>query len=169
MTRRIFLISLVSVAVLASGLLLWRTRTKSVPDVGVPMNAGYIVSAEEERRLAGLANAGDRAAAFTLAEAFSFGTPDYKKHRFCLQRAAELGHVAAEYNFGYLLWHENRFTEARRWLLTALDHAKQTGDTLTEDLATGVLAQLPSTDPAAPAPDPLLVPTNASPDWPAPK
>jgi hypothetical protein len=169
MTRRILIISLVSLAVLASGLLLWRTRTTSAPDVGVPMNAGYIVSAEEERRLAGLANAGDRAAAFTLAEAFSIGTPDYKKHRFWLQRAAELGHVDAEYNFGYLLWLEGRFTEARRWLLTALDHAKQTGDTLTEDLATGVLAQLPSTDPVAPAPGAPIVPTIAIPDWPAPK
>ena len=169
MTRRLFIISLASVVVLASALLVWRARTTSVRDASLPMNAGYKVSAAEELRLARLANAGDSAAAFALAEAFSIGTPDYEKHRVWLKRAAELGHVVAEYNFGYLLWREGRFTEARQWLLTARAHAEQTGDTFTAHLAAGILADLPEGHPAAGAPDLHLVPTVAIPDRPTPK
>jgi TPR repeat protein len=169
MTRRLFFISLATVAVLASALLVWRARTKSVRGASLPMNAGYKVSATEELHLARLANAGDSAAAFALAEAFSIGTPDYEKHRVWLKRAAELGHVVAEYNFGYLLWREGRFTEARRRLLTARAHAEQTGDTFTAHLATGVLAALPESDPAADAPDAHIVPTFAIPDRHTPK
>jgi TPR repeat protein len=168
MARRIFIICAAVVAVLSSGVVVSRARTKTSADGGFRMNAGYIVSAEEEKHLAALANAGDAKSAFVLAEAFSIGEPDYAKHRFWLQRAAELGHVAAQYSFGYLLWREGRTADARRWLLTARDNAEKTGDTYTAQSAAGVLALLPGGAPAPSAPaasraSPIAIPTHPTP------
>lgn len=102
----------------------------------------FRVGLEEQQALEARAGKGDAVAAFRLFEHFAFAARDDVAARLWLRRAAEMGHIVAQYNLGAALVDEGESREAAQWLTRAAEAAKRSGDAETERLAVAVLGRL---------------------------
>ncbi len=89
---------------------------------GVSINQSLDLLPAQEADLAKRANSGDSDAAFKLYKFYDLVQLDREKGIYWLTKAAEEGHVGAQYNLGYLYIYDERYKDlekAKYWLKKA--------------------------------------------------
>ena len=105
-----------------------------------PMSTGSVfsINSEELTSVVSMANAGDSVSSFKLYQYFKFSKSNLNESEKWLLKAAEQGHVTAQYNLAVSLQKKKEFSKALAWATKAKNNGVSGADDLIKEISANI-------------------------------